>query len=316
VLEFSVKVGLESIRSRAKVFHVHHPAILLVGVICARISNAKLVYDCHELAIAMPRDGQLKRRLIKFYEGILLRFVDIVIMSDGASRANAFRQAHHYDKPIEYIYNCPVEVNVPRDKKDVRDELEIDSTNPIVVYTGMVGLSRGLDVAISSMAYWPQDTHFVMIGTFNADYHNLLIQQAESQQVRHRVHFFGPVPPDDVALWAAGADVALVLIQNAGLSYYYSAPTKMFESIMAGVPQVSSNFPEFSRVILENGVGPVGTLVNPSDAPSIGKAVSELITNKSLQNCFRENANTLASTMYNWEKQERVLISMYQRILD
>ena len=120
---------------------------MLVGVIAARISNAKLVYDCHELAIAMPRDGQLKRRLIKFYEGILLRFVDIVIMSDGASRANAFRQAHHYDKPIEYIYNCPVEVNVPRDKKDIRDELEIGSTNPIVVYTGMVGLSRGLDVA-------------------------------------------------------------------------------------------------------------------------------------------------------------------------
>lgn len=315
LVEFLVRFGLSAINSRARVYHAHHPISLFPGALAATIRRSKLVYDCHELAIAIPGDGPLKRRFVRLYERAFLRFVDRVIMSDGASRADAFRKAHRYHRPIEYIYNCPVEVDVSRDIKDIRTALKIGTPDRLVVYTGDVGPFRGLNVAITSMAYWPKNAHFVMVGTSSEDFQNQLMQLAAAQQVRHRVHFWGPVPPDDLALWVADADVALVLIQNVGLSYYYSTPTKMFEAIMARVPQVSSDFPEIRRVILGNDIGPVGRLVDPSDHEEIGQTVRELLTDETLRNSYAKNADALARTICNWESQERVLISLYNRML-
>lgn len=315
VFEFLARFTLWALRDRARVYHAHHLTTLLPAAVAAKIYGASVVYDCHELAIALPGDSPMKRRLVRWYEGLLLRMVDRVIMSDGASRARVFRDAHRYSKPVDYVYNCPVSNDVSKCQGRLRQALGIAPSDPVVVYTGAVGPFRGLEVAIRSMASWPPRTHLVMIGPRTEEEEGPLVRVAEEYRVGSRVHFWGPVPPDDVPCWAADADVSIVLIEKAGLSYYYSAPTKMFESIMARVPQVASDFPEIRRVVTGNAVGPVGRLVDPADEAAVGQAVNDLLADEALRCAYRRSADILARDSLNWETQERTLLALYDDVM-
>ncbi len=313
--EFIARLLWSALASRSHVYHAHHPVTLLPAVIAAKLRRAKVVYDIHELHFALPEQTPFQRRLVRWYEGVLVRLVDGVIMSDGASRTEAFRAAHDYHKPIHYVYNCAAAVEVAGNEKDLHRELGIPATHHLVVYTGLIGTFRGVDQTIESMSRWPPSAHFVMIGPRTEAEERRLMALAAEHHVGERVHMWGPVPPDEVALWAACATTSVVLIQNTSLSYYYSAPTKMFETIMARVPQVSSDFPEIRRVVRENPVGPVGEVVPPADPQAIGEAVCRIIEDEALRQAYRRNADVLARTLYHWGTQEKVLVDLYQELL-
>ena len=80
---------------------------------------------------------------------------------------------------------------------------------------------------------------------------------------------------------------------------------------MAGIPQVSSNFPEIRRVVLENDIGPVGKLIDPSDEEEIGTTISSLLANKSEFVKYQENADILARKVCKWEIEEKKLLLLY-----
>ncbi|MBI4235783.1 MAG: glycosyltransferase family 4 protein [Chloroflexi bacterium] len=313
--EFVARLLWSALASKARVYHAHHPLVLLPAVIAAKVRRARLVYDCHELATGMPGQSRFQRRALRWYEGALVRFVDGVIMSDGASRGEAFRAAHGYRGPIVSVYNCPVLVEVAGCREDLRAALDLPRNARLVIYTGAVGPARGLEETIESMPRWPPDAHCAIIGMRTESEEQRLRALAKARGVAGRVHFFGPVPPDQVAPWAASADLGLVLIQNASLSYYYSAPTKMFEMIMARVPQVASDFPEIRRVVVSNPVGPLGEVVDPADPQAIAEAVCRILTDSAAHETYRRNADALARARYNWAVEERTLLDLYGGLL-
>ncbi|HCU80392.1 MAG TPA: hypothetical protein DGN60_04415 [Chloroflexi bacterium] len=315
VAEFILKLLIYAIRSKASIFHAHHPVTLLPAAIAAKLLGAKLIYDSHELATALPGNSQYKNMIIKFYEGMLLKIVDRVIMSDGESRAKIFRQTHSFNGPIDYIYNCPVYVDTTKRNKDLRKPLSIDKSSPIICFTGHVGEFSGIDKVVPSMTYWPENTHFVMVGQQDFIYLEPILYEAGILSLEKRIHSYGPVPADDVANWLSSADIAIIPIENAGSSYYYSAPTKMFEAIMAGIPQVSSNFPEIRRVVMGNDIGPVGKLINPRDEKEIGTTISGILADKSEYKKYQGNAELLAKNVCKWEVEEKKLLSLYDNLI-
>ena len=68
-----------------------------------------------------------------------------------------------------------------------------------------------------------------------------------------RLAFFGPVPSDQVTLYAASADLGIAPIENVCLSYYYCSPNKLFEYLLAGLPVIASDFPEMRHIIDKYG---------------------------------------------------------------
>ena len=141
------------------------------------------------------------------------------------------------------------------------------------------------------------------------------MELAESLGVADRVCFIDPVPADDVPAWASTADVGLTLIQPEGLSYSLSAPTKLFELLMAGVPQVASDFPEMRLALIDNGVGPAGILVSPSDRRAVSDGVARLLGDSKLVSEMGKNARTVSRERYNWGSQEAVLLDIYRSLL-
>jgi len=314
-VEFVGRLLWSTVFHRAEAYHAHHPMCLLPAVMAAKLRRSKVVYDMHELHVGLTDQTPWGRMLVTWYERALLRFVDLLIMSDGASRTKVFRSVHNYHKPIHYIYNCAATPEASASPKDLRGELGIPATHQIVVYTGFIATHRGLEQTIESMSQWPSGSHFVMIGHRTEAEEERLLALARRRGATGRVHLWGPVPPDDVALWARCADVAVVLIQPISSSYRNSAPTKMFEAIMAGVPQVASDFPEIRRVVQNNPVGPVGEVVDPTDTGAIAAAVGRIMKHQPSRETYRRNADVLARTVYNWEVQGQALIDLYAETL-
>jgi glycosyltransferase involved in cell wall biosynthesis len=314
VSEYFAKVLVSCLRSRARVYHVHDPLPLAPAIVASWFTGAKVVYDVHELHFAMPRAGRAQNLFARVYEFVVVRGADRVIMSDGASRTALFRNAHRYTKPIEYVYNCPMSVEYPTSTNDLRTVLGIRAGSPLVVFTGNIGHDRALDRIVTGIPKWPSDAHFVMLGRVGDGAAEWLPALARKIGVADRIHFYGPVPPHDVVLWTMSADIASTLVENIGDSYFNSAPTKMFEAIMARLPQVASAFPEIQRVVRDNPVGPVGEVVDPADTDAITNAIVRLLSDSGLREQYRHNADRLARSFFNWRIEEAKLFGLYDAV--
>ena len=312
IAEYLGKVLTSCVKSGASLYHVHDPLPLIPAVVASWFTGAKVVYDVHELHFAMPHVGPVGNFLTRLYESVAVRGVDRVIMSDGESRTALFRRAHRYRKPIDYVYNCPVQVSASESPKDLRAAVGVPPDAKLVVFSGHVGPRRALDSIVRGIPQWPAGSHFVLLGPATQEAREWLRGIAQTAGVEPRVHFYGPVPPHDVVLWLKSADLATTVIENVGASYFNSAPTKMFEAIMARLPQVASLFPEIRRVVRDNPVGPVGELVDPADAEAITDAIVRLLTVPRLRETYRRNAERLASSHFNWEIEEKKLFGVYE----
>ncbi len=87
------------------------------------------------------------------------------------------------------------------------------------------------------------------MGYGNAYYKRKLETIAAGLNIDKQLAFFGPVPSDQVTLYAASADLGIAAIENVCLSYYYCSPNKLFEYLLAGVPVIASDLPELGGII-------------------------------------------------------------------
>lgn len=140
-----------------------------------------------------------------------------------------------------------------------------------------------------------------------------LSTQIQTMGLQDRVHFLEPVPPSELIDWTASADISMVLIENTCLSYYYAAPNKLYETLMAGVPYIASNFPEISRVHL---TAQTGILVDPSDINQIVTAMTHLLSHPELLCSMSECTRLAAETEYNWEIEQKIYIEHLERIIE
>ncbi|RDC64179.1 glycosyltransferase family protein [Adhaeribacter pallidiroseus] len=101
------------------------------------------------------------------------------------------------------------------------------------------------------------------------------------------------------------------MLENRGLSYYYSLGNKFFDYVHAAVPQLIVDFPEYQRLNTEYQVAEVVPL-NPE---AIAGAINHLIGDaayydKLVQNCL------VARQKWNWQIEEPKLLTFYRKIWD
>ena len=124
-----------------------------------------------------------------------------------------------------------------------------------------------------------------------------------------------PVAPTELDAWVASADVSLMPNQPDTLNEIVSTPNKLFESIAAGVPVVTSDFPERRRIVLDDPLGPLGAVCDPTDSESIAKALVS-VTNRKARGRRRMRARCLkaAHERWNWQREELELLRLYRSV--
>ena len=109
----------------------------------------------------------------------------------------------------------------------------------------------------------------------------------------------------------AGATVALNLF-SASPNNLRVRSNRFYESLAAGVPVITSNFPAWREKVEQLGCGIV---VDPEDPRAIAQALDFLLTHP--QEAGRDGARGRQAIVerFNWDLEQQKLVSLYARLI-
>jgi len=161
-----------------------------------------------------------------------------------------------------------------------------------------------------SAARYLDNAVVVLIGDGNLK--GELIRKVKEEDLEEKVKFIDAVPYEELLDYTMSADLGVHPVQNTCLSYYYSAPNKLFEYLMAGLPVAVSNFPDMRRIVENEGVGET---FDPEDPKDIARVINNILNDEKKYNRRRRNALKIAKERYNWEMESEKLLKIYESLV-
>jgi glycosyltransferase involved in cell wall biosynthesis len=172
---------------------------------------------------------------------------------------------------------------------------------------GALNEGRGIETALEALRLL-KGTRLVLAG--EGDLSEKLRQLAVELGVNERVTFLGYTPPEALRALAAQSWLCLNLLENRGLSYYYSLANKFFLSVQAGVPVLTMNFPEYRAL---NAQHEVAVLLDELTPESVAGAIGKLLSDKVLYEHLRRQC-LIAGSIWTWENEEAELLRIWASV--
>jgi len=288
-----------------------------------KIKGAKLVYDAHEYFPEVPEviGRPFTQKVWQLVEQIFVQKYD-AIYTVTKSIADVFEKL--YKVRVEVIRNVTENreqrTEIREQKTDKRQHTTnnsqlttdtcqlstVNSLTPFLLYQGALNKGRGLESLIEAMQ--EVDINCVIAG--EGDLSKELREQVEKLNLQHKVFFTGKLSPLLLKELTANAFIGVNLLENKGLSYYYSLANKFFDYIHAKVPQICINFPEYSRI---NRDYKVAILIDNLEGNTISQAIKRLSEDTDLYTQLKLNCNSAAAEL-NWENEEKKLLAIYDKL--
>lgn len=303
---------------RGDIYHAHDLETLLpVGQASAKLGRP-FVYDVHDLKLDV-----IRKRRSSTLMGILLHPIWMMLYASlerywikrasGVITTNRFYAAviqRRYQIPAPtLVTNCPPYVNLAPEKiRNLRQHFSLPTESTIILYQGGLGESRGILIMVDALPLLATSYHFVIIG--EGKMQTTIQARAQARGVADRVHFHPLVPASELLFYTAGADIGLLLIEDQNISKRYTAPNKLFEYMMAGLPMLASNMPYIAEVVHQTGSGMV---IEGLDPHSVAKAAETMVRSSELHD-MRRRALEASHDRYNWEQESQKLVALYQHV--
>jgi hypothetical protein len=326
-LEYTIRLFWYLLRRQADVWCCVDLDTALPMWVRSVIGNQLFVYDAHELFTEVPEVVNRPRvqRIWQWVEDFIVPRTRLRY-TVGPSLARLFEQRHP-GYPFAVVRNVPVgghhNERLSREAHPVAEEVEASAVVmlsyehqvapvPILLYQGVLNVGRGLAQLLEAMPLVPARLLICGEGDCSAE----LRQQAQRLGLlaTGQVEFRGYVLPAELRQLTAQATVGIMLLENTGLSYYYSLANKFFDYVQAGVPQLCIDFPEYRAL---NAQHEVAALVPDLAAATLVAGLARLLPDgqpgayhqQLAANCRR------ARTEWNWQQEEKVLVALYQQLL-
>ncbi len=321
-LEYNLRLFTHLLRQKADIWACADLDAALPTWARAALAGQPFVYDAHELftevpeVVGRPRVQQIWRWIENFIVPRARARYTV-----GPALARLFEARH--GQPFAVVRN--VSQRAEQQLKKVEDKstaptpntqhpipnTQHPGTKPYLLYQGALNAGRGLEALLEAM---PQVLGRLVVcgeGDLSAP---LRAQAARLGLLASgRVEFRGFVLPDALRAVTAGAAVGIMLLENIGLSYYYSLANKFFDYVQAGIPQVVIDFPEYRALNAEHEVA---TLLPDLDPAALAAALNRLLPNGDA--AYRQRLQTNCATareVWTWEREEAVLLNVYAGVL-
>lgn len=273
---------------------------ILPGFFTARLKGKMCVYDAHEYFTEVPEVVHRPRvqRIWKTVERMTvprLRFCYTV----GESLARLFTE--EYKTPFAVVRNVPFRRERPAKSTDISV-----ASPKILLYQGALNEGRGLEALIAAMEYIEgAELHLAGEG----DLSNTLRDLVKEKRLSDKVTFLGFVLPQDLPAVTQKAYLGLNLLENRGLSYYYSLANKAFDYMQAGKPSVHPAFPEYCSIEQKYGCF---HLLEDLKTETVVQALRRLLTDADYYQKLTEDCRR-AAEIFTWEPEEQVLSDVYKK---
>jgi glycosyltransferase involved in cell wall biosynthesis len=269
---------------------------IIPGVLITKLKRNTLVYDAHELFTEMI-EVKSRPKIQKVWLVIEKWAVPKV---NKAYTVNAFiaqQLQTQYKKPFSIIRNLPFlqpMVATPTNQQSY------------ILYQGAVNHGRAFEQLIPAM----QEVNRQLVICGDGNFMHLLKQLILKYAVSNKVELKGSILPQQLQQITVNAAVGVTLFEANGLNQYQSLSNRFFDYMMAGIPQVCVNYPEYAAI---NNQYQVALLIPDLEPNTIATALNKILDDGVLyhelhQNCLK------ARQELNWNKESEKLIAFWKNI--
>jgi glycosyltransferase involved in cell wall biosynthesis len=269
---------------------------IIPGFLASTIKNTKRVYDAHELFCEM-KEVATRPFIYKCWKWIERTFVPKFNHGYTVNDLIADEFKKMYGKDYEVIRSIakfnPECGQTPKEK--------------FLLYQGAVNEGRCFETLIPAMKM--VDAQLIICGDGN--FMNQAKQLVQDHQLQQKVIFKGMLAPQELRSITNIAYIGTTLCEKDSLSTYYSLANRFFDYLQSGTPQICVDFPVYNKL---NNIHRVGVLVEDLSAESLAASINNLLHDKQLWQELHENCKK-AALEWNWENEEKKLISFYNSYL-
>jgi glycosyltransferase involved in cell wall biosynthesis len=310
---FWIRVILRLLSWKYDIIHCHDLDTLPLGMAVGRLRKKKVVFDSHipfpDRVARHELDSRATQWLVKgleFVERKLAKRADI-LLTDSMKMVERF-----HGLGVKRAFEI---LNVPP-----RQFVEPDKTpheGPVVI--GRIGLmsedmGHGVDDTLDAFEQLLEEGHDVrlaLLGNMTPASYQVEITE-RINRLGDRVDFSDFLPYDEVMKWYKRLDISLIFydLRIHRCMYKLGYPTKLFESLAAGIPIVIRSTEHAHKIVLEAECGEtVG-----HDLPQIVDTLRKLITNPDLRERYGHNGRELFERRYNWTEEGKRLVRAYAEL--
>jgi len=274
--------------------------------------RAKALYDSRDVymhARELARVGGARRWLFETAERRWAHGCDAVLTVNDEYARILEGQLRVPRPPV--VMNCPPRWTPPEPRPNlIRSALALPQETSIALYQGGLFSERGIEEAMDAILAVPEAA-LVLLGYGRL--RDSLAAAVEREPYRGRVFLLPAVPPSELLLWTASADIMVMAIQPTSLNHRHTTPNKLFEAMTAGVPVVASDLPGMATIVRETGCG---VLVDPTSPAAIAGALRRLLELPAAERAaLRDRCLAAARDRFNWESQVGTLLEVYGRLV-
>jgi len=269
---------------------------ILPNFIVSKLQKKKLIFDSHEYFTELPelQNRPFTKKIWQILENFILKKIKHCYTV-------SYSIAKEYEK--KYKLKCEVVLNTPLKPKienlDSHYLINIPKNKKILIYQGVLNVGRNIDVMIEATKFL-NDYILLIIG--EGDLSLKLKTLAKQQNILNKkVFFLGRIPYNQLYTITKKAHIGLSLEKALGKNYLYALPNKLFDYIMAQVPQIASSLPEMSKIIFKYKTGKILNEITPQNLSTLIKNITNDEYNKMKENCYK------ASQQLNWENESKKL---------
>lgn len=294
--ELNIRLFINLMFLKADLLYANDTDTISANYLASKLKNIHVVFDAHELFPEVPE--LIDRPRVKAFwsklEDLILPQIkfNITVCDSIATHYN-----QKYGSQFEVVRNVPYLKETTSAKKRFGDK-------KVLIYQGAVNIGRGLEVVIDAMKFLP-DVVLWIIG--DGDIKSKLEHQVQENELTNQVIFEGKVDAEQLRKLTMSADIGLCLLENKGLSYYYSLPNRIFDYMHAGIPVLTTPFPEISKIVEEYSTG-ITTMEN--DPANLAKIISSMLQNPIDTSHFDELSRTFC-----WQNEQNKLLHLIKKAL-
>ncbi len=306
--ELNIRLFFSLLFKRADIFVSNDLDTLLPNYLVSRIRRKPLVFDAHEYFTGTPEvtSRPFVYRVWKSLEGWLLpKQKHIITVNESLA---ALYEGEYGIRPA-VVRNLPLYSPPAGDRGEIPG---LTGNTPIILLQGTgINIDRGAEELVMSMRpeYGIENAVLLIIGS--GDVLPVLKKMVQNEDLGERVIFMNKMPPDRLRAYTRCASIGVSLDKDTSINYRYSLPNKIFDYMMAGVPQLVSDLPEPVRVIEKYNTGLILPDHNPGE---IARSIRQMLSDTRSWELWHKNSLEAARELC-WEKEEQTVKDLYAGIL-
>ncbi len=273
----------------------------ITGYLLAKCTGAKLISNISDLwplsameMGAMAKDGMVYKILEKMEKFIYKK--SYICMGQSAEICEYI--SNHGGRNV-YLFRNGVDPNR-------FDNVPDTSSNEIIriVYAGLLGFAQGIYDICQNINFKELNVEFHIYG---AGGEQEKIEKYLAEHPNNGIYYHGKVGRDDIPRILRSANATLVPLMK---NIFGAVPSKIYESMAAGIPIIFSGEGEGERIITQYDLGWVSSA---RDYSAMTENIKKLANSPNEVAIKKENCKNCAQNVFNRPKQ---IAALHQYLLD